>query len=69
MQVYDTRAGYLIESHAVQDASGVARARGGFAVTSGSGSFHRIGAVPEPQPGSGRYAWDNHLIAIAPDSA
>ncbi|QIK40033.1 DUF1513 domain-containing protein [Pontivivens nitratireducens] len=69
VQVYDTQVGHLIESHAVEDASGVARARGGFAVTSGLGSFHRIGAVQQSRQWSGRYTWDNHLIAITSDSA
>ncbi|MDH2325672.1 DUF1513 domain-containing protein [Cereibacter sp. SYSU M97828] len=56
--------GAPLDRHARPDASGIAPAPGGFAITDGGGAICLLGATLTPLTRED-VAWDNHLVAIA----
>jgi hypothetical protein len=63
-QVFDIKTGALIVSHKLNDVCGIGPAPTGFFLTTGTGLVGRFRAEKRRHP----LQWDNHLIAIAPQT-
>lgn len=65
VQRYDVQTGILKESTSLRDASGVAPAKKGVMVSTGTGQLVRLGAQTYRATQTATLKWDNHLVRLS----
>ncbi|WP_425037476.1 DUF1513 domain-containing protein [Primorskyibacter sp. S187A] len=64
VQFYDVASSRLVGTHSLPDVCGIAPAKGGFLLTSGTGHLVHLASAGEQVIRQGGVRWDNHLVVI-----